>query len=320
MKSNRILVVGGSGFVGRHVVARLSAQNRRVVVPTRRLERARHLMPLPTVDVTTGSVADDAGVDALLAGCDALINLAGILHGSAGDPYGPEFAQAHVELPRRLAQACVRNGVRRFVHVSALGVPQADGAVAPSMYLRSKADGERAVRETAGLDWTIFRPSVVFGPEDGFLNMFARMQRLLPVVPLARAGTRFQPVYVGDVAQAIVNALDDRATFGGTYELAGPEVFTLEELVRLAGRWCGHPRPVWRLPYTLGQIQAAVLGSMPGPTLMSPDNFDSMSVDNVASGPIAPELGIVPTPIAAVAPAYLARRSRYNEERARAHR
>lgn len=320
MKPEKILVVGGAGFIGRHLVARLSAQNRSVVVPVRRLERARHLMPLPTVEVTTGSVADDAGVDALLAGCDALVNLVGILHGSAGEPYGPEFAQAHVELPRRLARACVRNGVRRFVHVSALGVPDDERTVAPSMYLRSKADGERAVRETAGLDWTIFRPSVVFGPEDRFLNLFATMQRFLPFVPLARAKTRFQPVYVGDVAQAIVNALDDPGTFGKTYELAGPEVFTLEELVRLAGRWSGHPRPVWGLPYTLGQLQAAVLGAMPGPTLMSTDNFESMSVDNVASGPVAPELRIVPTPIAAVAPAYLARRSRFNTERARARR
>jgi len=320
MKPTTILVVGGTGFVGRHVVARLSALNRRIVVPTRRLERARHLMLLPTVDVVSGSVADDAGVDALMQGCDAVINLVGILHGSEGEPYGPEFALAHVELPRRLAQACVRHGVRRFVHVSALGVPDDDATAAPSMYLRSKADGERAIRETPDLDWTVFRPSVVFGPEDRFLNMFASMQRLLPVVPLARARTRFQPVFVGDVAQAIVNALDNPATFGKTYELAGPDVCTLEELVRLAGRWSGHPRHVWQLPYTLGQLQAGVLGALPGPTLMSKDNFDSMSVDNVATGPIAPELGVVPTPMAAVAPQYLARRGRFNEERARAHR
>lgn len=320
MKPTNILVVGGTGFVGRHVVARLSALNRRIVVPTRRLERARHLMLLPTVEVVNGSVADDAGIDALIEGCDAVINLVGVLHGSEAEPYGREFAEAHVELPRRLVQACQRHGVRRFVHVSALGVPDDPATPAPSMYLRSKADGERVVRDAPELDWTVFRPSVVFGPEDRFLNMFATMQRLLPVVPVARARTRFQPIYVGDVAQAIVNALDDPQTWGKTYELAGPDVYTLEELVRLAGRWSGHPRHVWALPYTLGQLQAGVLGALPGPTLMSKDNFDSMSVDNVASGPISPELGVQPTPMAAVAPLYLARRSRFNEERTRAHR
>ena len=320
MKPSRILAVGGTGFLGRHVVARLSAGNRSVVVPTRRLERARHLMLLPTVEVVPRAVTSDADLDALIAGCDAVVNLVGILHGSEGQPYGPEFAQAHVELPRRLVQACLRNGVRRIVHVSALGVPDAGQDPAGSMYLRSKADGERVIRESQGLDWTIMRPSVIFGPEDRFLNMFAAMQRLLPVVPLARASAKLQPVYVGDVAQAIVNALDDPATYGRTYELAGPDVVSLEELVRLAGRWSGHPRHVWALPFTLGQMQATMLEFAPGPTLMSRDNFASLGKDNVASGPIAPELRVVPTPMAAVAPGYLARRVRYNEERTRAHR
>jgi NADH dehydrogenase len=320
MKSSCILTVGGSGFVGRHLVAQLSARNLRVVVPTRRLERARHLMLLPTVEVIQHGIATDAELDELVVGCDAVINLVATLHGRQGDPYGPEFAQTHVELPRRLVQACLRHGVRRFIHLSALGVPDADQAAAPSMYLRSKADGERVVREAHGLDWTIMRPSVIFGPEDRFLNMFAAMQRFLPMIPLARASTRFQPVYVGDVAQAIVNALDNPATYGKTYELAGPDVYTLEELVRLAGRWSGHPRHVWALPYTLGQMQATLLEFAPGEPLMSRDNFASMSVDNLASGPIAPELGVVPTSMAAVAPGYLAHRVRFNEERARAHR
>jgi NADH dehydrogenase len=319
MQASRILIVGGSGFIGRHVVARLSAQNRRVIVPTRRRERARHLLPLPTVEVVQASLADDSRLDALLGQCHAVVNLVGILHGRWGEPYGPDFAAAHVELPRRLAAACARTGVRRLVHVSALGVSD-DAASLPSMYLRSKADGERAIRETAGVDWTILRPSVVFGPEDEFLNLFAKLQRLLPVMPLARPDARFQPVYVGDVAQAVVNSLDNPATIGRTYELGGPEVFTLEELVRLAGRWSGHPRPIVGLPYTLGQLQAALLEFAPGPTLMSRDNFDSMKVPNVASGPIAPELGIVPTPLAAVGPQYLSQRSRFDEERSRAHR
>lgn len=318
MTASRILIVGGSGFIGQHVAARLSARNRRVIVPSRRIERARHLLPLPTVEVRQADPHDDTQLDALLTGCDAVINLVGILHGRWGDPYGPDFARAHVELPRRLAAACLRHGIRRLVHVSALGVPGEDRQGA-SMYLRSKADGERVIRAAQGLDWTILRPSVVFGPGDRFLNVFAELQRRLPVMPLARANARFQPVYVGDVADAILNVLDQPATFGKIYELAGPEVFTFSELVRLAGRWAGRERPIWALPYTLGQLQAGVLGALPNP-LMSPDNFDSMAVDNVASGPIAPELGIVPTPLGAIGPQYLARGSKFSDARTHAHR
>ncbi|HWS74149.1 MAG TPA: complex I NDUFA9 subunit family protein [Quisquiliibacterium sp.] len=319
MKPSRILIVGGSGFIGRHLAARLSAQNRRIVVPSRRAERARHLLTLPTARLVDMAAADSPSMEALVAESDAVVNLVGILHGSWGEPYGREFAEAHVALPQRIAAACAKSGVRRLVHVSALGVSDDPAVPGPSMYLRSKADGERAIRATAGVDWTILRPSVIFGPEDQFLNAFADLQRMFPVIPLARAEARFQPVYVGDVAQAIVNALDTPETIGRTYELAGPEVFTLAELVRLAGRYSGHPRPVVPLSYTLGQLQAGLLGAMPQP-MMSMDNFDSMSVDNVASGPIAPELKIVATPLASVAPNYLPRKVRYNEERAHARR
>lgn len=319
MTPSRILIVGGSGFIGGHVAARLAARNCRLLVPSRRAERARHLLTLPTARVVETSLADPAAVESLVSQVDAVVNLAGILHGRWGDPYGPDFAETHVELPRRLAAACAKTGVRRLIHVSALGVSDDPAVPGPSMYLRSKADGERAIRTTAGVDWTILRPSVVFGPEDRFLNTFARLARLFPVIPLARAEARFQPVYVGDLAQAIVNALDTPATIGRCYELAGPDVFTLAELVRLAARWSGHPRPVWPLPYTLGQLQAGVLGAMPNP-LMSMDNFDSMSIDNVASGPLSPELGIKLTPLAAVAPGYLPNKVPYNEERAHARR
>lgn len=317
MTLSRILIVGGSGFVGQALATRLSDQNRRVLVPTRRIERSRHLLLLPTAEVRQADPHDDAQLDTLLAGVDAVVNLVGILHGRWGSPYGPEFARAHVELPARLAQACVRNGVRRLVHVSALGV--SDDGQGPSMYLRSKSDGERAIRQTAGLDWTILRPSVIFGPGDSFLNLFAALQRSFPVMPLARAGARFQPVFVGDVAAAICNALENPATIGRTYELAGPEVFTLRRLVELAGRWGGSPRPIWELPYTLGQLQAGLLGALPNP-LMSTDNFDSMSVDNVASEPMSPDLGVSPTPLGAIAPQYLPAQAKFCGERKHAHR
>lgn len=321
MKPHRVLVLGGSGFIGRRIVARLAALSRRVVVPTRRRERARHLLLLPSVDVVQADVHDDAQLASLVARSDAVINLVGILHGRPGSPWGPEFEKAHVQLPARVVKTARATGVRRVLHMSALGV-RTDGEQAlPSMYLRSKATGERIVRDAADLQWTIFRPSVVFGPDDRFLNTFARLQRWLPVIAIARADARFQPVFVDDVAAAFVNALDTPATVSKCFELAGPDAFTLRELVALAGRLSGHPRPVVALPDSLGRIQAALLEAAPGPTLMSRDNFDSMSVDNVASGPIDPVLRVVPTPLGAVAPSYLNdRTARFGEERKRARR
>ena len=252
---------------------------------------ARAPLPLPTVEVVEADIHDDASLARLSSGMHAVINLVGILHGRGGSPYGSDFAKAHVELPRRIVAACQTAGIRRLLHMSALGA----GGPAPlaSMYLRSKADGERVVTES-GLDWTIFRPSVVFGAEDRFLNLFAQLQRFVPIIALARAETRFQPIHVGDVAQAFLHALANPATFGKAYELAGPRVYTLRELVRLAGRLHGCARPVIGLPDTLGRLQAMMLEALPGPTLMSLDNFDSMAIDNVASGPIAAELGIEP--------------------------
>lgn len=294
MTFQRILVLGGTGFIGRTIVARLAARGLHVTVPTRRLARARPIMPLPTVDIIEADIHDAQTLGSLARGHDAAINLVGILHGRGGNPYGAEFARAHVELPRSLASACAAAGVSRLLHMSALG---ADGAPPlPSMYLRSKADGEQAVM-SAPLDWTVFRPSVVFGPDDRFLNLFATLQRLAPIMPLARADTRFQPIHVDDVAQAFVNALDRRETFGRGYELAGPRVYTLRELVRLAGRRVGCVRPVIALPDMAGRLQAMILEALPGPTLMSLDNFDSMARDSVAHAPIAPELGIDPIAI-----------------------
>lgn len=203
--------------------------------------------------------------------------------------------------------------------MSAIGA-DADG---PSMYLRSKGDGEKLVRES-GLDWTIFRSSVVFGPEDNLLNQFAFLERLFPVIPLACADAQFQPVFVGDVAKAIVNVLDLDAANGMTYELAGPAVYTLAELVRFAGATIGKHARIVKLPDSLGRLQAMTLEMAPGEPIMSRDNLDSMKTPSIASAPLAPELGIgEPASIEAIAPLYLtgmSPRSRFNTFRATAHR
>ena len=311
MRHQNILVIGGAGFIGGHLVARLAADGRRVTVPSRRRETGKRLILLPTVDVVDADVNDAATLAKLVEGQDAVINLVGILHGDAGRPYGKAFAAAHVALPERIVAACRAAGVQRLVHMSALGA-DAQGA---SMYLRSKADGEKALAAST-LATTIFRPSVVFGRDDRFTNLFATLQRVLPIVPLARAKARFQPVFVEDVAAAFVVALDDSATFGGTYELAGPRIYPLAELVRMAGAWRaggnGRARPILPLPDFLGRLQASVLEFAPGPTLMSRDNFDSMQGDNIATGryPGLSDLGIEAVPLEQEAPIYLGRKSR----------
>jgi uncharacterized protein YbjT (DUF2867 family) len=324
MRNPTVLIIGGSGFIGSHLVAKLAAAGSRVIVPTRRYERAKHLISLPRVEVVEADPGQDAVLQRLMHGVDAVINLVGLLHSRQGTPYGPDFARAHVELPKRLVAACVAAGVPRYLHMSALGAARD----APSMYLRSKADGELAALANPALATTIFRPSVVFGPEDKFINLFASMQKILPLVPLGGADTRFQPVFVEDVAQAFVNALLDLETRGKIYELAGPDVQTLGQIVALAGKYCGHPRPVFNLPAPLARLQAMLLEWAPGGPLMSRDNLDSMQVDNV----IAPsstaltlaDLGIVASSLAAVAPRYLGAvhrgRARFDDFRSRAKR
>lgn len=303
MKHESVLLIGGSGFIGSHVAARLAARGLRVVVPTRRLARAKHLSVLPTARVVEADVFDERQLDRLLPQVDAVINLVGVLHSRPGHPWGPAFEHAHVALPRLLVRACTRHGVTRVLHMSALGA-DAEG---PSMYQRSKAAGERILLEAPGLRVTACRPSVVFGPGDSFLNLFAKLQALAPLMPLGGADAKFQPVYVGDVAQAFADALDDPGSVGKVYELVGPRVYTLRELVRLAGVYSGHRRPVFGLPASVARLQAMMLEYLPGGPLMSRDNLDSMKVDNIASGrhPLPPHWK--PTPLEAVAPDYLRR-------------
>lgn len=302
----RILILGGTGFLGRALCGQLQADptfgDARLLVPSRKRERGKHLFPLPQVDVLEANVHDDATLQRLLAGADAVVNLVAILHGTP-----QAFEAAHVGLCQRLAEACAKFGVHRLVHVSALGVPD-DPGTAPSHYLRTKSEAELALG-MPGLALTVLRPSVIFGAHDRFLNLFAGLQRLFPVMPLAGGEARFQPVWVEDVAAAIVRCLADPATAGQTYELGGPDVFTLAELVKLSGRWSGHVRPVLPLPLAAGRLQASLMGCLPGEPLMSHDNLDSMRVPNVLTGrlPGFEALGIAPTPMAAVVPGYLGR-------------
>ena len=302
MRHESILVIGGSGFIGSHIVAQLAATGRRVIVPTRRHHRARHLTVLPTVQLVEADVYDSLVLDRLMQHADTVINLVGVLHSSGGTPWGPAFERAHVELPRRLVAACQRQGLKRFLHMSALGADEHG----PSMYQRSKAAGEKIMVEARGLELTSFRPSVVFGPEDNFLNMFAQLQSVLPVLALGGVQTKFQPVFVGDVAQAFVQALDNVEAIGQTYELVGPTVYSMKELLHLAGVYSGHPRPVIELPDVLARIQAFLLEHMPGGPIMSRDNLDSMKVDNVATGLHSTPPAWQATPLEAVAPRYLA--------------
>jgi uncharacterized protein YbjT (DUF2867 family) len=295
----RILLLGGTGFVGRSLCERLVAQGTdlRLTVATRRLAHAKSVQFLPTVDPVECDVHDDTQLTRLVAGHDAVVNLIAILHGSAAD-----FQKVHVQLAQRLANACASTGVLRLLHVSALGV----SADAPSNYLRSKAEAE-AVLKAAPLELSVLRPSVIFGQGDSFLNLFAALQSVFPVMPLAGTEARFQPVWVEDVTEALLRCLQRPDTVGQTYECAGPQVLTLRELVQLSGRLCGHERPVVALPESLGRLQALAMELMPGTPLMSRDNILSMRVPNVATGqlPGLQALGIEAASLRAVAPSYL---------------
>lgn len=305
-----IVVLGGSGFVGRHVVARCVAAGHRVVVVTRRRANARTLFVLPTVDIVEGDCHDRAQLTRMLAGADVLVNLVGIL----AERGRASFERAHTELARTAVEACRAAGVNRFVQMSAL----AAAADAPSQYLRSK-DAAEAIVMRSDLAWTIFRPSVLFGPDDHFLNLFATLGKLLPVIALAGATARFQPVWVEDVATCIAQAVDDDATVGQRYDLCGPQAYTLRELVQWTLQTTGTPRPILALSPSLASLQARVLEHLPGP-LLTRDNLASMRVDNVCSGVFPPVFGVTPARLEAVAPTWLAPYSKHDRyDRFRAH-
>jgi uncharacterized protein YbjT (DUF2867 family) len=308
MKVDNVLVLGGSGFVGRHLVNALAAKAIKVTVPSRRRERAKHLFLLPTVDVVEADVFAPGVLEQLARERQAVINLVGILHG--------DFERVHAELPKMVVAACRAQNVKRLLHMSALGA----STTGPSQYQRTKAAGEQAALAATDLNVTVFRPSVIFGPEDSFLNLFAQLARFFPVLPLASPNARFQPVYVGDVARAMGQALEERASYGKAYDLCGPREYTLRELVELVCRITGRRRAVIGLPDRLAYLQAWVMERLPG-KLLTRDNLLSMQVPNVCEAPFP--FGIEPQALEAVAPLYLAPvgpRERYPQFRWRARR
>jgi len=304
-----ILILGGTGFVGRSLcealVERAGGAGGRIMVPSRRPQRASHLRTLPWVELIKADIHDQAILNDLVAQADAVVNLVAILHGSPS-----EFDQVHVTLPTQLSRACLAAGGKRLIHVSALGVTEHPES-APSHYLRSKTKGELALRKAKHLDLTLLRPSVIFGEHDRFINLFAKLQAFLPVLALAGADSTFQPVWVRDVAAAIVYCLDHPETIGQTIECAGPEVMSLKEIVKWAGIWSGHPRPVLSLPLGVGVFQGLLMEMLPGEPLMSRDNVASMQVPNVASGrlPGLREIGLAPTAMGSVMPDILGHHS-----------
>ena len=307
----KIAVLGGTGFVGRALLARLAAEGHALTVLSRNPHAHLDRLLPPGTQVTCGDVYDPEFLKARFQGQDAVVNLVGILN-ERGDN-GRGFQRAHVGLTKLVVAACQLAGVRRLLQMSSLNAGRGE-----SFYLKSRGEAE-AVVKASGLDWTIFQPSVIFGPGDGFFCRFAALLKLSPVLPLARAGTRFAPVFVGDVAEAMRRSLHDRRTVGQVYELYGPEVFTLGELVRLTARQLGLKRLVLPLPDALGRLQGLLFDFVPGKPFSS-DNFRSLKLDSVGAIDGLHQLGIPPTRIGQQLPAILGstagRQPRYDRYRA----
>ena len=303
MQLRKVCILGGSGFIGRSICAELARRGVAVRVMVRRRERARHLLVFPRLELVEGSCHFAPDLAGAFNGCDAVINLVGILHPSRD----ATFERVHAELPALVARVCRERGVPRFLHMSSLGAARD----APSEYLRTKGKGEEEAHAAgAGVAATSFRPSVVFGPGDGLFNRFAGLLRMVPfVVPLARADARLQPVYVADVAAAMCAALDDRKTFGKRYDLGGPEVMTLQGVVRYTAEVLGLRRVVLPLGERLGVLQARVLERLPG-KLLTEDNLRSLGVDSVTARNGFQDFGISPARVESIVPGYLGEHGR----------
>ncbi len=304
MTTHKICILGGTGFVGRRLAARFSDAGHDFVILTRRRERHRDLLVLPGLRLVEGDVHDPEFLRREFAGRDTVVNLTGILNEPGRDGRG--FARVHAELPEKIVQACREMRVPRLLHMSALhAAPDA-----PSHYLRTKAAGEETAHHAGGADFhvTSFRPSVIFGPGDGFLNRFAGLLRLAPgVFPLACPEARFQPVYVEDVVRAFAESLDNHKTFGQRYDLCGPKVYRLREIVEYTARLIGKRVCIVGLNDALSYLQAAVMEFIPGKPF-SLDNYRSLQLDSVCEKGFPEVFGITPESLEEIAPTYLASR------------
>ena len=289
MNIKKILLIGGSGFIGTSVAEQLAGRGYFVTVPTRRRERAKHLLVLPTVDVVDADVHDPQTLLALVGEHDAVINLIGILHG--------DFEREHVAFPKLVAKTCVAAGVHRLIQMSALNAG-ANGANDASHYLVSRGRGEAAVKAVATahpeLKVTLFQPSVVFGENDKFLNMFARLVSLFPLIPLGSADAQFQPVWVEDVARAVAASVMMSETHGNTYILVGPKVYTLRELLEMVISFSGKKRLVVGLGPGLSKLQATAFEFLPG-QLITRDNLRSMRMPSTSTTPFPAIFGSAST-------------------------
>ncbi|BAU46736.1 epimerase [Sulfurifustis variabilis] len=305
MPALNVCLLGGTGFVGRAIAARLAQGGHRQRVPTRRHANHRDLLVHPGLVLVEGDVHEPSFLRRQFEGMDVVINLVGILN--SRDRAGRQFERVHVELPGKVAQACEQAGVKRLLHMSALHATRD----APSRYLRTKAAGEEAAHAASPeLRVTSFRPSVIFGSRDGFTNRFAGLLRLAPgVFPLACPDSRFQPVYVEDVAQAFVAAIPEHRTFGRRYDLCGPRIYTLREIVAYVAELQGKRVRILGLGDRLSRLQAAVLELAPGKPF-SRDNYRSLTVDSVCAegaNALRGVFGVMPTPLERVAPGWLTR-------------
>ncbi len=301
MKSNRVCILGGSGFVGHHLASRLAARGTPCLILTRNPEQHKELRVLPGVQLQRANIFDTEAIQPHLAGCSAFINLVGILNEGRNQQ---GFKRAHVDLVDAVVQACRAAGIPRLLQMSALNANQDQG---PSRYLFTKGEGENRAHKLGPPDIqvTSFRPSVIFGPGDSFFNRFGDLLSLSPApFPLACPDALFAPVYVGDVVDAFISALTESRTVDQRYDLCGPRRFTLEELVRYTAQQLGLKRQIIRLSDNASRLQARILGQMPGQPF-SLDNYLSLQVDSVCQHNGLPELGIEPTDIDEIVPLYL---------------
>ncbi len=301
MKISKVCILGGSGFVGRNLISKLVSKGIQSLVLTRSPPQHKDLQVLPGVQLLAANIFDTKTIVPHLAGCDAFINLVGILN-EGSNKQG--FKQAHVALVDAVIKACRTAGISRLLHMSALNANQDQG---PSRYLFTKGEGENLAHKPSHphINVTSFCPSVIFGANDSFFNRFADLLTLAPIpFPLACPDTRFAPIYVGDVADAFIHTLTHHDTFGRRFNLCGPRVFTLEALVNYTAQQLGLKRKIVRLNDRASRLQAEILGRMPGQPF-SIDNYLSLQVDSVCQHNDLLDLGIAPTDINDIVPLYL---------------